>query len=69
MGHKAMVVLDLFSFGPNQANNTPDPAMGLQLCGETEPADSSLGKPCSSSSSNRMVVAGVVIYFFSLFIF
>lgn len=55
MNHKALVVLDLFFFGPTHASNTPDTVMGSQLCGEADLAESSLGKPLTAAAAAAVI--------------
>lgn len=57
------MVLALFFFGPNHANNNPDMVMGSQLCGEADLAESNLGKPVTVAAAAAVIllVATVVV--------
>lgn len=61
MNHKALVVLDLFFFGPNHASNTPDTVMGSQLCGEADLAESSLGQPVTAAAAAAVILLGATV--------
>lgn len=52
INHRTLVVLDLFPFGPKHTSNSSDTALGPQLCGEADLADSCLGSLVATATSN-----------------